>query len=505
MARLSALAEERTDLCDDDVAWLQALIAEWSLLADLSMSDLVLWLPTWNAAGLVAAAFVRPTTAPTTVPDDVVGSFLPRGADPTLDRALSVGTADSTAFPITRAGRVIAVVARHGSPNPRVAGQLEEVYQHAAEDLFAMLVSGDFPKTSTLGADLDGPRVGDGLVRLDDQGRVGYASPNAVSALRRLGLAVDVVGRDLRDTLVRLAHRPGAIDEGLSEVASGHAAGRAQIENAEATLLLQGIPIRVHSSRVQGRGSGALILVRDVTELRRRERALLSKDATIREIHHRVKNNLQTVAALLRLQARRAHHEDTRNALVEAELRIAAIAVVHEALSAEPGDHVNFDEVADRIIQVVRELAPAFATGAGGAQGPSIQRTGSTASCGMLSTDLAMPLAMACAEALQNAVEHADAAHIQLELGVISGSADTADTAVTSDTADQGSGQASTGGGSIAVARITDDGLGLPTDFTPGLGLQIVHSLIEEQCAGQVTVENRSGGGVVVTLKVPLA
>src|SRR5256886_15042212 len=51
---------------------------------------------------------------------------------------------------------------------------------------------------------------------------------------------------------------------------------------------------------------GALVLVRDVTEVRRRDRALMTKDATIREIHHRVKNNLQTVAALLRLQARRA-------------------------------------------------------------------------------------------------------------------------------------------------------------------------------------------------------
>ena len=111
MARLSALAEERTDLTDDDVAWLTALVAEWSLLADLSMSDLVLWLPTWNAAGLVAAAAVRPTTAPTTVPQDVVGTFLPRGTDPTLDRALSVGSSDPTAYPVSHRGRVIAVVA----------------------------------------------------------------------------------------------------------------------------------------------------------------------------------------------------------------------------------------------------------------------------------------------------------------------------------------------------------------------------------------------------------
>ncbi len=481
MARLSALAEERTDLGEDDVAWLGALIAEWSLLADLSMSDLVLWLPTWNAAGLVAAAAVRPTTAPTTVPEDVVGTFLPRGADPTLDRVVSVGAPDPVAYPVTRSGRVIAVVARHGSPNPRVAGLLEEVYQRTADDLFAMLVSGDFPTGQSLGAELDGPRVGDGLMRLDDQGRVGYASPNAVSALRRLGLAVDVVGRDLRDTLVRLAHRPGPIDEGLSQVSSGHAAGRAQIENGEATLLLQGIPIRS-----EHRAAGALILIRDVTELRRRERALLSKDATIREIHHRVKNNLQTVAALLRLQARRADQETTRSALLEAELRIAAIAVVHEALSAEPGDEVNFDDVAARIIQVVRDLAPAYAVSE---RCPSIVRAGS---CGMLPTDLAMPLAMACAEVLQNAVEHAAAEHIQLELS-------SQIVQVAPDEIEQGRDSAV-----MITARVVDDGLGLAGDVVPGLGLQIVRSLIEEQCRGHVTLASGIDRGVVVTMEIPV-
>ena len=49
-----------------------------------------------------------------------------------------------------------------------------------------------------------------------------------------------------------------------------------------------------------GQRTGAILLLRDVSELRRRERDLMTKDATIREIHHRVKNNLQTVAALLR-------------------------------------------------------------------------------------------------------------------------------------------------------------------------------------------------------------
>ena len=75
------------------------------------------------------------------------------------------------------------------------------------------------------------------------------------------------------------------------------------------------------------------MLLRDVTDLRSRDRELVTKDATIREIHHRVKNNLQTVAALLRLQARRMTVPEARAALEEAVRRVGSIALVHETLS----------------------------------------------------------------------------------------------------------------------------------------------------------------------------
>ena len=90
---------------------------------------------------------------------------------------------------------------------------------------------------------------------------------------------------------------------------------------------LRSIPLRPRATHI-----GALVLLRDVTELRRRERELITKDATIREIHHRVKNNLQTVAALLRLQARRMDSARAGSALEEAVRRVGSIAIVHETL-----------------------------------------------------------------------------------------------------------------------------------------------------------------------------
>ena len=104
-----------------------------------------------------------------------------------------------------------------------------------------------------------------------------------------------------------------------------------------------------------------MLLLRDTTDIRRRERALLSKDATIREIHHRVKNNLQTVAALLRLQSRRSSDEAISAALGDAQVRVAAIAVVHEALSSDSsnetdlGESVEFDRIVRALFSIVVE------------------------------------------------------------------------------------------------------------------------------------------------------
>jgi two-component sensor histidine kinase len=481
VATFTRVVEERTDLGAEDIGVLARIVEEWSLLADLALSDLVLWVPTWNEGGLVAVAQVRPTTAPTVVPDDLVGTFAPRGRYPQLDQAAAFGRpvtlrdiqhpwvpSGVEAYPVRRHDRVIGVLARHASGAPRVAGQLEEIYLTSADDLLTMLVDGRFPVAETGSESTETPRVGDGIVRLDAQGAVSYASPNAVSALRRLGLATDVVGSSFAELAVRLSHRPGPMDESLSAVASGRTAGRADVENVTAVVLLRGIPLVREGLR-----TGAIVFLQDVTDLRRRERALIGKDATIREIHHRVKNNLQTVAAMLRLQARRASTVEAKEALAEAELRVAAIAVVHESLSAEAGERVDFDEIVDRIVGLVRDLAPAYA---GSGAVPRIDREGSW---GWLPSGLATPLAMTVSELLHNAVEHAKATavHVRLERADVD-----------------------------LLLTVDDDGCGLPEGFDDkqaGLGLSIVESLISGDLHGSCDVQGPPGEGTTVRVRVP--
>ena len=376
MPSLNDVARRHTDLTDGDLERLHLLLSDWHLLADLSFSDLVLWLPTWNGSGYVAGAQVRPTTGPTVFGDDLVGSFLPRGRRPLLDEALEQGEVVTSrgehvlvpiaAIPVRgEHDQVAAVIARHVDPGfARSSSRLETAYLSAADQLTRMVAQGSFPAPGGLDELDASPRVGDGLLLLGPDGAVEYASPNAQSAYRRLGLASDLAGARLDVVTRQLLQRRTGADEELGAVAGGRAARVMELEDQGTAVLVRSIPLLDG-----GRRTGALILVRDVTELRRRERELLSKDATIREIHHRVKNNLQTVAALLRLQARRMVEPQGRAALEEAVRRVASIAVVHEMLSATPDETVPFDAIADRLLVSTGEVSQCERRGPAGPAG----------------------------------------------------------------------------------------------------------------------------------------
>lgn len=485
MPTLNDLVRRWTDLTDEDVDWLHWLVADWQLLADLSFADLVLWVPTPDRSAYVAVAQMRPTTGPTVYYDDLVGQLLPRGRRSQLDIAVDEGRiarerdpewredvpVREETIPVVREGRVIAVIARHTNLSAaRTPSRLELTYLHCADDLAQMVAEGSFPEPGgQLSAKRGAPRVGDGLIRLDERGYVTYASPNAVSAFRRMGLTADLVGRHLGRETTALVPTRGPVDESLSVVVSGKAAKRTDVEANAAVLSLRAIPLRRGATR-----TGALVLARDVTELRRRERELVTKDATIREIHHRVKNNLQTVAALLRLQARRIGEPAGRAALDEAVRRVGAIAVVHETLSQAVDETVPFDEVADRVIAMVAEVSSPGTT----------VRAHRVGQFGVLPAEVATPLALVLTELLQNAVEHG--------LGARSGTVEV---------------RAHRLVGRLHV-MVADDGAGLPAGFdldsTSSLGLQIVRTLVESELDGTLELRPGEEGGAEALVDLPL-
>ncbi len=489
MPSLKALARAHTDLSSEDVGWLSRLLADWQIIADLSFADLVLWLPARDGSGYWAGAQMRPTTGPTAFVDDIVGSFLEAGRRPLLDAALREGRIAREgdpewrddvpvrveAIPVRRGERLIAVVGRNTNlQGVRTPSRLELSYLQTASELSQMIAHGSFPFPGQRSDHTDTPRVGDGFIRVDEAGQVTYASPNALSVYRKLGLTGDLSGQSLAGVtraLVPAGMRPD--EETVSAVLGGRVARDTELGNTQATLILRSIPLRP-----EGEHTGGLVLLRDVTELRRRDRELVTKDATIREIHHRVKNNLQTVAALLRLQARRLDVPEGRVALEEAVRRVGAIAVVHETLSQAFDETVDFDAVTDRLTRLVTDV--------GSPVGPLAApvRTRRTGSFGAISSDAATPLAMVFTELIQNAVEHA----FDPDLG---GSIEIT-------CAREGDG---------LRLRVEDDGRGLPPDFdlenSASLGLSIVSTLVGE-LGGEISLDRGGAqGGTRVELSVP--
>ncbi|CAN5197625.1 MAG: sensor histidine kinase [Nocardioides sp.] len=490
MLSLPEISRAHTDLEVDDVAWLQLLQADWQILADLSFADLVMWLPDRERNGFWAAGQMRPTTAPTSLVDDVVGTFVPQGRRPLLDRAFDeerlVREGDpewrddvpvrEEVIPVVHSGRVIALVGRNTNLlGVRTPSLLELTYLQAAADLTRMIASGHFPSPGQRSDHADSPRVGDGFVRVDADGVVVYASPNAQSAYRRLGFGGDLSGQSLPDiTRELIPSRKRPDEETLSATLGGRAHADTEIGDGAAWLIARSIPLRPAGNRV-----GAIILLRDVSDLRRRERELVTKDATIREIHHRVKNNLQTVAALLRLQARRIDSELAKAALQEAVRRVGSIAIVHETLSLSIEDAVPFDDIADRLSSMVSDVGSVGTTMA-------VRRLGSF---GDLPSEVATPLAMVLTELLQNAAEH----------GYPDGGQGAIEVAVTR-------------GGGMLLVTIDDDGVGLPTDFdletSTNLGLSIVRTLVESELSGTIELGPRPtgiGSGARATLSIPAA
>jgi two-component sensor histidine kinase len=483
MATLSELISENSNLKANEVEHLSELVAEWRLLADLSFADLLLWLPirrdekSWPE-GHLAIAQIRPTTAATVFTEDLVGTSINWGQRPLVDQALSDGEIVRDAkpeqvgqivikeetIPVILNGKILAVISRHRNADlMRQPSKLELNYREIAHKIYKMVAEGNFPIRNSLYSSESSPRVGDGLIRLDVNGTIFFASPNARSALSRVGFQKELEGENLGVVFSNLNKGDTQpTDESWQTMLSGKSLRRTEYESQSAVLDILVIPLTEGSDRI-----GAIVLIHNITELRNRDRALLTKDATIKEIHHRVKNNLQTVSALLRLQSRRVTDPIASSALDEAVRRVASIALVHETLSNQSSEFVEFDLVLDQIIKNALDLNP---------RSIGYKKIGEF---GSFDSKTATALSLVITELIHNALEHG-----------------------LSETGDQLTVEISKNGNQYLVS-VCDNGSGLPKEFniekSANLGLQIANTLTKNELNGSINlvrVENLTRGDI---------
>ncbi len=486
---MSELTGHGIPLSEEDQRFLDKLRADMPITCDVSRADFLLYrLLDPDRAAVVAHARPR-SIAPTrlSAAEDAIVS--PKD-EPLVFQALRRGKKGkrnsmipSTGAPIVQqvypiigpGKRIIAALSvetnlleheRHRRRRP--------AFQHTLRQLQEMYLRGELAGADTLEAFGEH----DGILVADRDMKVQYVSGIATNLYRRLGYGGTLVGRHL--TFLKTGDAELA-ETALAEMRCLEAEkqeGYRHWVRKVIPLLPQpgGLLKALGLGRREGRApNSVIVLIHDATAARRREQANRVRSAMVQEVHHRVKNNLQAVASLLRIQGRRAKTEEARAGLNDGVNRILSVAVVHEFLSQHESRVINIREVSQRIInQVQQTTIPPDKAIRFALKGRSIY----------LPSQQATVCALVINELLNNALEHG----FRLRAAGL----------ITVELEDSGD--------HVAIC-VADDGEGLPDGFEnsdeSSLGLTIVRTLVQNDLKGTLDLERRPEGGTAAVVKFP--
>jgi len=476
---MDSVVQEFKNLTQQDAAFLEKLAQDLPFLADLSLADVTVYcLRSSGEAAAIAQA--RPHSILPIHTEALIGKPITAEDDPAVFRALVVGQRSSrqrllpgrdiTVFqevwPLWAAkGRALAAVSIETSLLERERHlRRGKVFPQALRRVQEAVLTGilrGLDRLTPIGEH-------DGIMVIDTEHRIQFASAIATNLYGKIGYTGALLKKRLEDL--------GIDDHGLAfQVLEKRECLETEIRAHDRIWVKKGIPLFSTTRRwprllpaQDGRWtlSGAMLIISDVTEQRRQAEELQIKVTMIREIHHRVKNNLQTIASLLRMQARRSDSNDVRQALEEGVSRILSVAVIHEFLAHQDDRVINIREVSQRIMAQ-------FGEGALDHQkrirlklsGPSIY----------LPTQQATACALIINELIQNALEHG---YGLKQVGTVSVNLED--------------------DGSKVIISVNDDGSGLPEAFNQAqrdtLGLQIITSLAQNELKGTFELTGRDDG-----------
>jgi two-component sensor histidine kinase len=283
----------------------------------------------------------------------------------------------------------------------------------------------------------------DGVLIVNADNKILAVNDNAKHILSLLGV-IDPVGKRVNSVQINWPLVSMALKTGIAE--------SKELKEQDLQLDLRVIPITATLNP-----DVAVVILTDVTALKEKEEELYIKSVVIKEIHHRVKNNLQTIASLLRMQSRRTHSQEAKDILRDAINRVNSIAIVHESLSQQEQGEIDLSQVANDIYHAVLSSMVA----------PDLHlNTSFAVDKVLLPSQEATNIALTLNELLQNAIEHGFANRKEGTLKVSFSLV-----------------------GSKGILEIQDDGVGLKPGFdlknTDSLGLKIVQTMVETDLGGK--------------------
>ncbi|HMQ52131.1 MAG TPA: histidine kinase N-terminal domain-containing protein [Anaerolineae bacterium] len=492
MAESSTVVDESRDkqdrLSESAEAFLQTIISQMGIVADLSRADILIYRRKSEAEFLVVS-HAQPHSLAHVYNKSRAGSTIPVRQRPEILQTLISNQryTDQRSFIAEGAPVVRHTFPIHFPPNfahqgtwannnhgqSKVVAALiivtnlieyerhrlrSKVYHRALKILQSMLLAGQVSGAEDIG------HFGeqDGILYVDNAGIIRYASGIAANLYRKIGYKETLVGRPL----VTL----DTDDEDLRQEALARSRClQREMREGNRYWVRKALPLYWYPAsrwsvlnffnRSQfGKPTGVLILVHDDTEIRRQDEEMRVKNAMIQEVHHRVKNNLQTIAGLLRMQARRVKSDEARAVLDETLNRILSVAVIHEFLSSDDTNIINIKEVGNRIVGQLQY----------GMISPEKQiRIELVGEAIYLPARQATSCALIINELVQNSIEHG---FEHKQAGIIRVNLE--------DDGDE------------VMITVADNGDGVPDDFkleqSDSLGLNIIRILVEGDLKGRI-------------------
>jgi len=461
------LCSLHTNLSEQDVETLKGVVANLQLIADLNKANIFVDCLTKEGKHAIVIAEAAPTTSRSLYKNPVVGKFTYEAFEPSVFFTLRTGNPMFQNRALTQEGKTVnQSVVPIKSPDGHVIGTLimekdiseelqnqqkMEALSEATETLGEILIEMTIKKPIL--PDL----IEESLFFIDQEGKILYCNPSATNLIGELS-------EDENWTEELLVHYFPSIEEILEDPE--------ELMVREVKVLDKVFQVKKIKLGQQEKVNGTFVILKNVTELREKERELIVKSVALREIHHRVKNNLQTVASLLRLQMRKGLPEESKAAFVESLNRIASIASVYEIILANSSvDDVDLYQLIEKIgSMLVHQGEPGNQRICISYSGPHLQ----------IKSNKGVTVALVVNELIQNCVKHAfedaDGGNIQ----VLFGQEDD----------------------EIEV-RVIDDGKGYTPHPKSSLGLEIVQMLVDHDLSGRFTI-GRAEKGTVASIKFPL-
>jgi two-component sensor histidine kinase/PAS domain-containing protein len=460
----------KSSLSDVQISILNNSAALLQFASDLSQREINVFVPGKQEGTLVLAAQRTPLfqRLSENVAEAAAGAIVNSYDEPLALRVLRTGSAlkgvkereygkmePMTAYPfVDNAGDTIAVVTFTGSVDESRNILTETAYQ-------ALQV----PIVDSSRKLYEALSVQDGIILISGEGKVIYADEMAESIMHLRGRDVRLLGENIYNSRVNLsgAKKALATHEGFIE----------DIQHGKIIFTQRVIPLLQG-----GKVSRIIVVITERTELHQKEEELMVKTSVIKEIHHRVKNNLQTIASLLRMQMRRVESKEARDVLQESLHRILSISLVHEILSHHDEENIDIADVAQKLLTLlIHSMVSNESRIKAEFDGQALP----------LPSEAATSLALVINELITNAIEH----------GFEGISEGTLQVRIRNDGA----------WGTIIVA---DTGTGMDPNHIEDskgrkhLGLQIVTTLVEKDLKGSLEFSQGVPSGTIVTIKFPL-